>query len=129
MSEIPTDCKYSKTQEWFRVNGEIVTIGITQFAADQLTDITFVDLPEVGSDIQANSAFGEIESVKATSELLSAVGGKVVETNTALADQPELVNNDAFGDGWMIKVRVTDKSPLDGLMDARAYEKMVTAGS
>jgi len=128
VSENPTDRKYSKTQEWFKADGDIVTIGITQYAADALTDITFVDLPETGTTIKAASTFGEIESVKATSDLYSAVGGEIVEINGALADQPELVNNDAFGEGWMVKVRVADMSPLDGLMDAAAYEKMVSEG-
>ncbi len=128
MSTVPTDRKYSPTHEWFLPAGDLVTIGITKFAADQLTDITFVDLPAVGSSVPAGEAFGEIESVKATSELWSAVGGEVVEVNGVLADDPGLVNTDSFGQGWMLKVRVKDAAPLAGLMDAVAYEAML-AGS
>jgi len=128
VSTVPTDRKYSPTHEWFLPAGDQVTIGITKFAADQLTDITFVDLPAVGSSVPAGEAFGEIESVKATSELWSAVGGEVVEVNGVLADDPGLVNTDSFGQGWMLKVRVKDAAPLAGLMDAVAYEAML-AGS
>ena len=125
MSSVPTDRKYSKTHEWFLVEGpDLVRIGITQFAADELTDITFVALPAVGKVITAGSAFGEIESVKATSELFSAVGGEVAETNPALADNPELVNDNPFEKGWMIKIRAKDLSPLESLMDAKAYTEM-----
>jgi len=119
---VPTDRKYSKTHEWFALDGDVVTIGITRFAADELTDITYVDLPKVGTQLEPGREFGEIESVKATSELFSAVGGEVIEVNTQLADAPELVNNDPFGAGSMIKVRTTDLSPLENLMDASAYE-------
>jgi glycine cleavage system H protein len=119
------DCRYTQTHEWFHVDGDTVTIGITQFAADELTDITYVELPEVGSRIKAGSSFGEIESVKATSELYSAVGGTVKEVNARLADEPELVNNDPQGDGWMVKVQTDDLGPLEKLMTAAAYEKMI----
>jgi glycine cleavage system H protein len=125
MSSIPTDRKYTQTHEWFKAEGDIVTIGITQYAADELTDITFVDLPDVGSSIEPGVACGEIESVKATSELFSAVGGKVVEINSDLEDQPELVNNDPFEAGWMLKVQADDLSPLDNLMDPSTYEQML----
>src|ERR1041385_4404229 len=94
VSSVPTDRQYSKTHEWFRTEGDLVRVGITQFAADELTDITYVALPLIGKNIPAGGAFGEIESVKATSELFSAVGGEVVEVNVKLAEQPELVNND-----------------------------------
>ena len=124
---VPTDRKYSETHEWFAVEGDIVTVGITQFAADELTDITYVDLPEVGTRVEAGEAFGEIESVKATSELMSAVGGEVVEVNAELADAPELVNNDPFGAGSMVKIKAADLSPLDKLMDATAYEAYCSA--
>ena len=125
MSLTPTDRRYTKTHEWFLVDKGVVTVGITQFAADELTDITFVELPAVGSTISAGSTFGEIESVKATGELFSAVGGEVLEVNTALTDAPELVNQDPFGKGWMLKLRADDLSPLENLMDARAYEAMI----
>lgn len=119
------DCKYAQTHEWFHVDGDTVTIGITKFAADELTDITYVELPEIGTKVEPGTPFGEVESVKATSEVYSAVGGEVIEVNERLADEPELVNNDPQGDGWMIKLRATDLAPLEKLMDAAAYEKMI----
>ena len=119
---VPTDRKYSRTHEWFAVDGDVVTVGITQFAADELTDITYVDLPKVGTLVEPDREFGEIESVKATSELVSAVGGEIIEVNPELADAPELVNNDPFGAGCMVKIKATDLSPLKDLMDAAAYE-------
>ncbi len=122
---VRTDCRYSQTHEWFCADGNIVTMGITQFAADELTDITYVDLPEVGSEVRAGEPFGEIESVKATSELYSAVSGKVVAVNEKLAEHPELVNQDPQGEGWMIRIEAEDLSPLEKLMDAEAYEKMI----
>jgi glycine cleavage system H protein len=118
---IPADRKYSESHEWYKVDGKIVTLGITQYAADSLTDITFVQLPAVGKQVKAGAAVGEIESVKATSELFSAVGGKVIEVNTALADHPELVNEDAFGKGWMVRIEAADLAPLNSLLDANAY--------
>lgn len=125
MSAIPADRKYTKTHEWFLTQGNEVTIGITQFAADELTDITYVALPPVGRKIEAGKPFGEIESVKATSELFSAVGGEVIGANASLAESPGLVNSDPFQSGWMIRIRATDLSPLDRLMDAAAYAAMI----
>jgi glycine cleavage system H protein len=122
----PKDRKYTETHEWFLVEGDMVRIGITQFAADELTDITYVALPAVGKTVEADQSFGEIESVKATSELFTAVGGQVAEVNSALADQPELVNTDPFNKGWMIKLRAKDLKPLDNLMDASAYDQMLS---
>ena len=119
---VPTDRKFSDTHEWYQVNGNTVTIGITQYAADELTDITYVELPQVDDDIEAGGVAGEIESVKATSELICAVAGKVVSVNDTLADKPELLNEDAFGSGWMIKLEATDLAALDAMMDATAYE-------
>lgn len=122
---VPTGRKYAQTHEWFEVSEQTVRIGITQFAADELSDITFVELPEVGKEISAGSSIGEIESVKATSELYSAIGGQVSAVNEQLTDSPELVNNDPYEGGWMLKVDATDLSGLDNLMDAEAYEKMI----
>jgi glycine cleavage system H protein len=124
---VPNDRRYSQTHEWFKPAGQEVTLGITQFAADELTDITFVDLPKVGAKIQGGSHFGEIESVKATSELFCAVSGEVIAINTRLVDEPALVNTDPLGEGWMVRLRCTDLSPLDKLLDAAAYEKMIAA--
>ncbi|MGB2985756.1 MAG: glycine cleavage system protein GcvH, partial [Phycisphaerae bacterium] len=101
----PIDRKYSETHEWFLVEGDVVTMGITQYAAEELTDITYVELPEVGTSVVAGDPLGEVESVKATSEILTAVGGTVVEVNTALADHPELINDDAFEEGWIAKIK------------------------
>ena len=123
--EVPTDRKYLDTHEWFLVDGDTVTVGLTQYAADELTDITYVELPEVGTAVTAGKAFGEVESVKATSELLSAVSGTVTEINTELPDQPELVNDDPFGKGWMVKIKADSLDPLESLMDAAAYEKSI----
>jgi len=125
---IPDDRKYTQTHEWARVEGNIVTMGITQYAADELTDITYAELPEVGSTVTAGQPCGEIESVKATSELLCAVSGRVVETNERLREHPEYVNQDAYGKGWMIRLEAVDIGPLDGLMDAAAYERHTAGG-
>ncbi len=122
---VPTDRKYSETHEWYQVDGDIVTLGITQFAADELTDITYVELPELGSEVTAGGAAGEIESVKATSELNCAVNGTVEAVNDTLTEKPELINEDAFGSGWMVKIKVADLSSLDVLMDSAAYEKVL----
>ena len=120
---VPNDRKYSQTHEWFKLDGNIVTIGLTQFAADELTDITYVELPEIGGTVEGGSHFGEIESVKATSEMYTAVSGTVTDVNQRLADEPELINNDPFGAGWLVKLKVTDTAPLDALMDAAAYDE------
>ncbi len=122
---VPNDRKYLKSHEWFKVDGKIVTIGITQFAADELTDITYVSLPAVGKPITAGASFGEVESVKATSDLYTAVTGVVKELNTRLDNEPELVNNDPFNAGWMVKVECADLTPLNALMDGPAYDKSI----
>lgn len=122
---VAKDCKYLPTHEWFRVSGKQVTIGITKFAADSLTDITYVQMPAVGKQISAGASFGEVESVKATSDLYSAVSGQVVEANKRLDTEPELVNTDPQGEGWMLRINCDDLTPLDKLMDAVAYEKMI----
>ena len=119
----PTDRKYLKTHEWHKPDGDVVTLGITQSAADELTDITYVDLPKVGKVLEANETFGEVESVKATSDLYTGVAGEVVEVNDALADEPGLVNTDPFDGGWMVKLRMSDPSQLDALLDAAAYDE------
>jgi len=129
VSPTPSDRKYTKTHEWCLAEGDVVTIGITQFATDQLADITFVDLPSIGTRVTAGQACGEIESVKATSELYTAVSGEVIEVNKALGDAPELVNNDPYGQGWMVKIRAANLSELDALMDAAAYDRLLAAAS
>ena len=118
----PDDLRYSKEHEWVRVeDDETATIGITSFAADELGDIVFVELPEVGSALSQFGPFGVVESVKAVSDLYAPISGEVVEVNEALRDAPELLNSDAFGAGWIAKVRVADRNELDSLLDAEAY--------
>ncbi|MCG3138741.1 MAG: Glycine cleavage system H protein [Phycisphaerae bacterium] len=121
---IPQDRKYLPSHEWHLVEGSIVTIGITKVAADQLSDITYVELPKVGTMLQAGSAFGEIESVKATSELFSGVSGKVVTINTELNNHPEWVNQQPFSQGWMIKVEATSPAELEKLWNAAQYAQV-----
>ena len=119
------DRRYLQSHEWHYLDGDMVTIGVTQYAADELTDITYVELPEVGATVEAGSPFGEIESVKATAELSSGVTGQVVEVNDRLADEPELVNNDPFGDGWMLRVKVKNSADFDRLLSPAAYAKQI----
>lgn len=122
---IPSDRKYLASHEWHKLDGDVCTIGITDFAAAELTDITYVSLPSVGKELTAGKTFGEIESVKATSDMYTGVSGTVVEVNGKLADAPELVNNDAFGGGWMIKVKVKDKAALEKLLNATDYQSQI----
>jgi len=119
---IKSELKYSKDHEWVLVEGNKVKIGITDHAQDSLGDVVFVDLPEEGDKVTANESFGTVESVKAVSDVYSPVSGKVVESNSALADSPELVNSDPYGEGWMIVVELDDPSQLDDLMSAEEYE-------
>ena len=119
----PGDCRYSESHEWFRLEGDMVTIGITQHAADELTDITYVEMAPAGSAIDAGGSLGEVESVKTTAEVISAVGGEVKEVNEALAADPSILNNAPYQAGWLVKIAVTDSSPLDGLMDSATYDE------
>ena len=125
----PEDLKYSEEHEWLRMEGDTAVIGITHFAQDSLGDVVFVELPEVGSDVGQFEKMGEIESVKAVSDLYSPVGGKVVEVNDSLTDSPELVNDSPYEEGWMIKVEVSDGSEIDRLMSASEYGALVEAES
>ncbi len=118
----PEDLKYSKEHEWARVDGNTAVVGITQFAAEQLGDVVYVDLPASGSDIEQFGKFGEIESVKTVSDLFSPIGGKVVEVNDTIKDSPEKVNEDTYGEGWLLKIEISDLAQLDALMDAAGYE-------
>jgi glycine cleavage system H protein len=121
---VPTDLRYTKEHEWVRVEGDLATIGVTQYAADQLGDVVFVDLPEAGRSLDQFGTFGVVESVKAVSDLFAPVSGEVVEANAALANQPELVNREPYGAGWMLRLRVADAGQVDGLLDAAAYDKL-----
>ena len=118
----PEDLKYSKEHEWVRINGSIAEVGVTLFAQESLGDVVYVDLPEVGSEVEQFAKFGEIESVKAVSELNSPVSGKVVEVNSSLSDSQDAISESPFADGWMIKVAPADDSGLTKLLDASAYE-------
>lgn len=122
MSQIPAGLKYTKEHEWIKVEGNIGTIGITAFAQDQLGDVVFVEVPAVGRVLKAHEQFGVVESVKTVSDLYSPVAGKVVEVNGALEGTPELVNSDPYGEGWMIKVELSNPADVDALLDAAAYE-------
>ena len=121
----PADRKYLVTHEWHLLSGDEVTIGITQFAADELTDITFVSLPKVGAKVSANKAFGEIESVKATADLMSGVSGTVTAVNATLSDNPGLVNQDPYAGAWMIKVKLDNPAELEKLLSVEDYMKKV----
>jgi glycine cleavage system H protein len=117
----PSDRRYLATHEWHKLDGNLVTIGISQFAADELTDITFVALPKVGATIAANSRFGEIESVKATADLYSGIAGVVTEINAELTANPGIVNTDPYGKGWMIRVKPNDIAELTNLLPVDQY--------
>lgn len=125
----PEDSKYAKSHEYVHVEGSTGTIGITEYAQKELGDVVFVELPQVGSQIEQNEEMGSIESVKAVSELFAPITGEVVEVNEKLRDNPELVNTDPYGDGWMLKVKLADSSELDALMGAEEYDEYVETES
>lgn len=118
----PTDRVYSESHEWYKVDGDIMTIGLTTYAVDQLTDVTFVEMQEPGTEVGVGDSVGEVESVKTTSDIYSAAAGEIIEVNQALSDNPELVNNDPYGDGWLVKLKVSDRGNLDHCMNAEAYD-------
>lgn len=121
----PPDRRYTKDHEWVRVRGERGTIGITDYAQNQLGDVVFLELPEVGRKLQAGEVFGTVESVKAVSELFAPLSGEVLEVNSALTDKPETINQDPHGAAWMLVVKITDASALKDLMDAAGYQAFV----
>jgi glycine cleavage system H protein len=125
---VPGDLRYTKEHEWVRVDGDEVVVGITQFAADQLGDVVFVELPEVGRALAQHDTFGVVESVKAVSDLFAPVSGEVVEANDELMGQPELVNSDPFGAGWMLRIRLADAAQVEALLDGAAYEQLTAEG-
>jgi glycine cleavage system H protein len=125
---VPPDLRYTKDHEWVRVDGEEATVGITDFAAKQLGDIVFVELPETGKTLSQFAAFGVVESVKAVSDLYAPISGEVAAANDALAGAPELVNSDPFGNGWMIRVKLADPSEVDGLLAPDAYDALIAEG-
>jgi glycine cleavage system H protein len=126
MSNVPDDLRYAKSHEWVRDNGDgTVTIGITDHAQEALGDLVYVEVPQVGKRVDAGEACAVVESVKAASDIYSPVGGEVVETNEALGDAPETVNEDAYGEGWIFKLRTDDEQELDGLLDADGYARLL----
>jgi glycine cleavage system H protein len=125
---VPSELRYTKDHEWVRVDGDEATVGITDYAAQQLGDIVFVELPDSGRTLDQSATFGVVESVKAVSDLFAPVSGEVVAANEALAGSPELVNSDPFGEGWMIKMKLGSTDEVDGLLDAAAYDALTAEG-
>ena len=127
MANVPEELHYSKDHEWIRVEGDVGTIGITDHAQHSLGDVVYVELPKAGESFAAHEPFGSVESVKAVSEIFTPVGGEVLEVNEALQDEPERVNTDPYGDGWMIRVRMTSPGEVDSLLSAAEYEDFTKA--
>ena len=125
----PADLKYTKEHEWVRVEDDIGTMGITDYAQDQLGDIVFVDLPAAGATVSHMQKFGEIGSVKAVSELYSPVTGEVAEANATLADRPEVVNDSPYGEGWMLRIRLSEPAEIEGLLSAQEYDDFIAQGA
>lgn len=121
----PNNLKYSEDHEWVKVDGDTVTIGITEFAQSELGDIVFVELPDEGDELEKGEDFGSVESVKTVSELYAPVSGEVIEINEELEDSPELVNESPYEEAWMLKIKLSDESQLDELMDSAAYDEMI----
>lgn len=124
---IPEDLYYSEEHEWVRVEGDVLVVGITDFAQDQLGDIVYVDLPDVGDDVQAGSVVGELESTKSVSDVFCPVGGEVVARNDSLDGASEVINSDPYGEGWLFKVRAADEDPTAGLLSPEQYTALVSA--
>ena len=122
----PDDLKYHTEHDWARVDGDTATLGITWYAQDQLGEVVFFDPPEVGTTIAKDSPYAEVESVKAVSDVIAPVSGEIVEVNEALKDAPEQINDDSYGDGWLVKVKLSDPSELDALMDAKSYRESLS---
>ncbi|MGH2573427.1 MAG: glycine cleavage system protein GcvH [Actinomycetota bacterium] len=127
--EFPEDLKYSKEHEWARRDGDLVRVGISDFAQDALGDVVYVDLPEVGAELKAGQPFGEVESTKSVSDLFAPISGTVVERNEQLADSPEIVNRSPYDEGWMVLVQPTDLSQMEALLDAAAYRDLTEKDS
>ena len=125
---VPAELRYTKDHEWIRVEGDEAVVGITQYAADQLGDIVFVELPDAGRSLDQHATFGVVESVKAVSDLFAPVGGDVTGANDELTGNPELVNSDPYGAGWMLRVRVADTGQLDDLLAPDAYDALIAEG-
>lgn len=122
---VPGELKYTKEHEWVKVDGNTAVIGITDYAQGELGDIVFIELPNVGETFEQMKPFGTIEAVKAVSDMFAPVGGKVIEVNSALDDDPMMINRDPYGDGWILKLELTDSSELEKLLDATAYQGLI----
>jgi len=123
---VPPELRYTKDHEWVRVEGDTATVGVTAYAAEQLGDVVFVELPDAGRSLEQHATFGVVESVKAVSDLFAPISGEVAEANAALAGSPELVNSEPYGAGWMLRLRIADAGQLDELLDAGAYERLIS---
>tara|TARA_B100001115_G_C15816642_1_gene405495 strand:+ start:1031 stop:1408 length:378 start_codon:yes stop_codon:yes gene_type:complete len=124
--ELPKDLKYSKDHEWIKIEDGVGTVGITSFAQSELGDIVFIDIDSEGESLEKEEVFGSVEAVKTVSDLFMPVNGKIIEYNSKLDDNPELINSDPYGDGWIVKVVVSDLSELEELLDAHEYNKLIT---
>ena len=124
---IPSELKYTKDHEWVQIDGDIATIGITDFAQQELGDIVYVEIESIGETLDAEEVFGTVEAVKTVSDLFMPISGEVLELNTALEDMPESVNDDPYESGWMIKVKIEDPSQISGLLDSDAYQELINA--
>ena len=122
---VPENLRYSQDHEWVAVDGDTIRVGITDYAQDALGDVVFVELPEVGAQVTAGSSFGEVESTKSVSDLYAPMSGEIVEVNGDLIDSPERINDDPYGDGWICRIKVSDSSQLDDLLDADAYQSLI----
>jgi glycine cleavage system H protein len=127
MANVPEDLHYSKDHEWVRVDGDQAIIGITDYAQNSLGDVVYVELPKIGDEFAANESFGSVESVKAVSEVFTPIAGKVVKINESLADEPEKVNSDPYGDGWMIYIKMANRGEVDSMLTAAEYEDFTKA--
>ena len=125
----PDDLKYHPEHDWARVDGDVATLGITWYAQDQLGEVVFFDPPEVGSTVTKDSPYAEVESVKAVSDVIAPLSGEIVEVNEALKDAPEQINEDPYGEGWLVKVRLSDPSELDSLLDSESYQEQPVLSS
>ena len=119
----PSDCRFSESHEWHKVEGDVVTVGISQFAANELTDITYIEMEPVGTTVVSGESIGEVESVKTTSDIISSFNGEIIEVNETVADDPSLLNSDPFGSGWLAKIRCDDLAPSEELMDQVSYDE------
>ncbi|MBC7526371.1 MAG: glycine cleavage system protein GcvH [Chthonomonadaceae bacterium] len=128
MANVPDNLKYSKTHEWVSIEGEIATIGITDHAQEEMGDIVYLSLPDIGRTLAFDEQFGEVESVKAVSELFSPLTGEVIETNTAIGNTTEIVNEDPYGNGWLMKIKLSNPSEMTDLLDAASYTQFAEEG-